>query len=163
MTKRRKFPTANQSHDLQSVCMIRFHLVEPRTIHNANFVPPILSNDEMTTGCRLGFDTWADTTCSGRHAHVVSFVDNKIVNAEGFASNLGSLRNLSIANVAYAFDMPSGETIILRLNNTIYMGEHMNDCLANPIQLLEGDTRIDLRPRKFYPQDNETQTITFPN
>ena len=39
----------------------------------------------------------------------------------------------------------------------------MEDSLANPIQCMEADTKIDLRPRKFYPDDESAQTITFAN
>ena len=43
------------------------------------------------------------------------------------------------------------------------MADHMNDCLANPIQCMEAGTRINLRPRKFYPDENNAQTVSLPN
>ena len=140
---------------------ITFHISSSHTISSSRFIQPNLTPNEWTNGCKMGFDTWADTCCAGKHAHVFEFVDGKVVQAEGFASNLGTLKDLRMAHVGYAYDTPYGETYILRVNNAIYLGEHMDDCLANPIQCMENDTMIDLRPRKFYQNDASAQTITF--
>ena len=141
MTKFILFPTTDISFN--SIKSIKFHSTATRTISRATFTQPTLSDDELKRGCRLGFNTWADTTCAGCHAHVISLCDNKTVTAEGFASNLGTIQDLSIANVAYAFDTGNGQTFILRMDNTIYLGEHMTDCLANPIQFMEAGTMVD--------------------
>ena len=42
------------------------------------------------------------------------------------------------------------------------MGDNMIDYLANPIQCEDNDVRIDLRPKLYYPNNNNTQPITFP-
>ena len=76
-----------------------------------NFRHPKLTQYELQYGCKLGIDSWADTSCSGKHAYVLEFIEGKTVTATGFSSGLGSLNNLPIANVAYAHDLPSGETI----------------------------------------------------
>jgi hypothetical protein len=55
----------------------------------------------------------------------------------------------------------SGETIILIFNQSIYGGEFMEDGLVNPIQCMQNDVRIDSRPRIFYPDDENSQTIQF--
>ena len=39
----------------------------------------------------------------------------------------------------------------------------MKDSLANPIQCMEADTKIDLRPIRFYLDDEMAQMITFGN
>ena len=138
-----------------------------RTSTNINidtFNHPILTDDEQLFGCRLGFDTWADTSCSGKHAFVESFVEGRTVNATGFTSSLGTMKDLPIANVLYAYDTNDGNTIILENHNTIYLGENMDDSLLNPIQSEENDVRIDLRPKRFYPHDtNDCQSILFPD
>ena len=127
-----------------------------------NFSHPILSDSELTTGCRLGFDSWADTSCAGKHAYVASFVDGKSISATGFSSSLGSLKDLRIANVVYAYDTVDGEVLLLENNNAIYMGELMEDSLLNPIQMEEHDVRVDLRPLRYYPSMLETcQCIQF--
>ena len=89
----------------------------------SSFRHPVLTEDEIRNGCRLGFDTWADTSCSGKHAYVEAFVEGKMVTATGFSSTLGQLENLHVAHVVYAHDLNDGRVILLENNNTIYMGE----------------------------------------
>ena len=126
-----------------------------------NFKHPVLTSEEMLSGTRLGFDSWADTSCAGRHAFVESFVEGKSVNAVGFSTSLGTLSNLPIANVLYAYDTAQGNTLIIENCNAIYLGEKMDDSLVNPVQCECNDTRVDLRPKMFYPDVHACQTITF--
>ena len=130
-------------------------------ISNATFRHPILTDDDKFYGTRLGFDSWADTSCAGRHAFVDSFVEGKSVNATGFSGTLGSINDLPIANVIYAFDQPDGETILLENFNAIYLGEKMEDSLINPIQCEENNVKIDMRPKHFYPNQSNCQSVTF--
>ena len=127
-----------------------------------NFRHPILTPEEMFNGTRLGIDSWADTSCAGKHAYVESFVEGKLVNASGFSTSLGSMKNLPIANVVYAYDMSDGQTLLIENHNAIYLGDNMNDSLINPIQAEENNVHIDIRPRRFYPSEtNQCQSITF--
>lgn len=128
-----------------------------------SFRHPSLTKEEQNTGCKLGLDSWADTFCAGRHCFVEEFIANKSVTATGFCSHLGSISNLPLANVLYAYDLKDGTTVLLECNNAIYLGEQMEDSLANPIQAEENDVRIDLRPKFFYPNAPGAQTISFPN
>ena len=91
----------------------------------------------------MGIDTWADTCCAGKHSYVQEFIDGKTVTASGFTSSLGSLTNLPIANVIYAYDDPGGYVLLLECNNAIYLGDKMEDSLLNPIQGEENGVRID--------------------
>ena len=125
------------------------------------FRHPKLSNDELKYGCRLGIDSWADTCCAGRHCYVEEFVQGKVVNATGFTSTLGSLNNLPIAHVLYAYDQPDGTTSVIECNNSIYLGEDMVDSLVNPIQCKDNDVCVDLRPRAYYPSASSAQSIMF--
>ena len=84
------------------------------------FRHPTLSAAEIQNGCKLGIDSWADTSSSGRHCHVMEFVEGKTVTAKGFPNHLPSTPDLPIANVAYTYDAPTGETFILVVNNSIY-------------------------------------------
>ena len=127
----------------------------------ASFRHPKLLENEYSTGCRLGLDSWADTCCAGKHAYVEEFIEGQTVSASGFTSSLGKLSNLPLANVVYAFDKQNGETVLIECNNSIYLGEKMEDSLANPIQAEENDVRVDLRPRYFYPGDENAQSILF--
>ena len=126
-----------------------------------NFRHPILTSEELHDGGRLGIDTWADTSCAGKHAYVEEFIEGASVTATGFTHSLGKLENLPIANVVYAYDYNDGTTILLENNNAIYLGDAMNDSLLNPIQSEENDVRIDIRPRRYYPNDPLAQTVTF--
>ena len=53
--------------------------------------------------------------------------------------------------------------VLLEHNNTIYMGDDMIDSLDNPIQCEDIDVRIDLGPEVYYPNNNNAQSIAFPD
>ena len=127
-----------------------------------NFKHPKLTDEELVQGTRLGFDTWADTSCAGRHAFIESFVEGKTVNAVGFSSSLGALENLPIVNAVYAYDFNDGRTILLENCNAIYVGESMEDSLVNPLQCEDNGVKVDLHPLRFYPQhEDECQQLSF--
>ena len=128
-----------------------------------SFRHPILNTREHLEGCRLGIDSWADTGCAGKHAFVEEFVEGKTVTATGFTTSLGSVSNLPIVNAVYAYDSAEGEVLLLECNNSIYLGDKMDDSLINPIQAEEAGIHIDLRPSKYYPSDIGCQTISFPD
>ena len=72
-----------------------------------------LSDEEMRTRCRLGFDSYANTCYAGRHATVKSFIEGKTVTATGFSSSMPAMENLPLAKVLYALDSAYGEVFIL--------------------------------------------------
>ena len=115
----------------------------------------------MQLGGKLGLDSWADTSCAGRFAYVEEFIEGATVTASGFANSLGKLENLPLVHVVYAYDQPDGHTILLEHNSVNYLGDQMGDSLANPIQIEEFNVRMDLRPKKYYPHYETSQTITF--
>ena len=123
------------------------------------FVHPKLSPTELQYGTRLGIDSWADTSCAGKHAYVESFIDGRTVTAGGFSPSLGKLRDLPIANVLYAHDLHDGTTIVLENCHAIYLGDSMEDSLLNPIQAEDSGNRIDTRPKRFYPNENSQQIL----
>ena len=149
-------------HQMSSLHII-FKVNKSALSQNAHFRHPLLTKSELQYGCKLGIDSWADTCCAGRHAHVLEFIEGKTVTASDFSSDLGSLTNLSMANVAYAYDTPHGETLLLIVNNAIYLGDNMTDSLANPVQCMDNDVQIDIRPRFYYPTEPSAQTIHFPS
>ena len=99
----------------------------------SDFKHPKLSDRELKVGSKLGLDTWADTGCSGRHAYVEEFILGKTITAMGFSASLGKLDNLPYAHVLYAYDHDDGSVLLLEHNNTIYLGDAMQDSLSNPI------------------------------
>ena len=105
----------------------------------------------------------SDTACAGQHAFVEEFVMDKMVTASGFMQELGALTYLPVANVLYAYNTPYGETLILESNNTIYLGEKMEDSLINPIQAEEIGVQVDTRPQRYYPDIWTAQSLSFPD
>ena len=89
------------------------------------------------------------------------FIDGTTVTATGFADSLGKFENLPLAHVVYAFDQDDGQTILLEHSKVTYLGDKMGDSLANLIQSEEYGIHMDLRPRKYYPDDDSCQSITL--
>ena len=132
------------------------------SVTSDNFVHLKLSTQELQYGTRLGFDTWADTSCTRKHAFLESFIEGRVVSAGGFSPSLGKLDNIPIANVLYACDLADGTTIIIENCHAIYLGESMDDSLVNPIQAEDSDVRVDTQPQRFYPNE-DCQNIVFPD
>ena len=86
------------------VSVIWYTVVTTRAYFNEHFRHPTLSEEKMKSGCRLGLDNWADASCSGNHAYVEEFVEDKWVTATGFSVILGSMKYLSVVNILYDFD-----------------------------------------------------------
>ena len=83
------------------------------------------------------------------------------VSASGFSNSMKVMENLPLANVLHAYDTQEGETLILRVNNSIYLGEHMDDSLLCPNQCRENGIMIDTRP-KVYCNDAMAETMECP-
>ena len=81
-------------------------------------------DQEDHQGGRLGINSWADTVCAGRHAYVEESVVDKLIMVSGFTPELGTLPDLPVDNVLYAYDSKD-EIIILESNNTIYLSDKM--------------------------------------
>ena len=64
---------------------------------------------------KLALDSYADTSCSSRHAFVEEFIEGKTVSVTGFFSSLGSVKNLLMANVLYAYDKVDGKPAYLNI------------------------------------------------
>ena len=121
-----------------------------------------LTDEELKNGCRLGFDSYADTCCAGRHARVESFIEGKTVSASGFSNSMPVMENLPLANVLYAYDTQGGETFILRVNNSIYLGDQMEDSLLCPNQCRDNGIKIDTRP-SIYCNEESAATMECPS
>ena len=90
-------------------------------INHDQFCHQKLSKADIFKSCLLGIDFWADTGCADKHAYFEEFISGRTVKATRFAPSLGSLNNLPITNVLYAYDTPSGKTVLLDHNNVIYL------------------------------------------
>ena len=70
---------------------------------------------------------------------------------------------MTYAHVLYAYNHEDGPILLLEHNNTIHLGDIMQYSLSNFLQSEEIGARMDLRPRHFYNEDCQAQSITFPN
>ena len=61
----------------------------------------------------------------------------------------------------YAYDTKFGTTLLLEHNNTIYLGEDMDDSLGNPIQSEEYGVQVDVHSKKDYPDKDSAQNVRF--
>ena len=99
------------------------------------FRHPTLTYPELKIGCKLGLDTWSDTSSYGKHAFVEELMEGKTVTETGFTEHSGALKYLPIDNVYYAYDNTYVKTIQLEHKNKIYLGDQMSYSLGNPIKL----------------------------
>lgn len=113
---------------------------------------PPLTEEEMRFGCRAGIDTHADTTCFGKHCHILAIVHGRTVEAHPFSDQLGTIKNLPIVHACVAYDNPTtGETELLIANNVIFVAE-MDNHLICPDQVRDADTNIGLTPNRYEPE-----------
>ena len=98
---------------IQNATIFAVHSSSRAIISATGFDPdtfrhPTLTSDELHEGCKLGIDTWADTSYAGKHAYVEEFIIGKYVTASGFTAELGQIESLPMANVFYAYDNKDG-------------------------------------------------------
>ena len=125
-------------------------------------------NSQMVSAIRAAtsntsYDNNTHNQSRVRFAYVEEFLIGRTVTAMGFSSSLGKLENSAYAHLLYAYDHDDGSVLLIEHNNTIYLGDTMQDSLSNPMQSEEISIRIDLRPRHYYDENCQAQTITFPN
>ena len=70
---------------------------------------------------------------------------------KGFKAYLSAIKYSLIYNILYAYDTTDSTTILLEINNTIYLDEHMKDYLRNTIQSEDNVIRADKSIDGNYP------------
>jgi len=137
--------------------------INARTLQKVDsdvFKHPILTTQELQSGCKFILDSGADSCVAGKHAHVLEFVEGHTVSAQSFNDSAPPLTNMKIANVLFAYDLPNlGQTILLRVNHAIYLGDHKEDSLLCPHQLRVHGLNVDDRPQYLSPDDDSLQRI----
>ena len=103
------------------------------------FCHPVLLDTEHVEGFKLGIDSWADTLCAGKHEFVEEFIESKYATATKFTSSLGSVSIFPL-QIFLTYDAIDVTFLLLKCNNSIYLGQKMFDSLLNPIQ--EEELRI---------------------
>lgn len=102
-----------------------------------------LSDDEMKSGCRLGIDSHADTSCVNKHVFIENVVDGMTVDAVPFDGSLGKACNLSIVHAIFAIDNPiTFRSHLMRISNSIHI-PNIEQALLCPNQARSFGTIID--------------------
>ena len=121
-----------------------------------------LSSDEMHAGCKIGIDTHADTSCAGRHARIIEYIDGKSYNVAPFHSGYQPLKEIGLVNAIIAIDLEDGSGIILELNNFLNFTDSMDDCILVPMQCRLHGIIVDDVPKQLCPYGTSTQSIYVP-
>ena len=97
---------------------------------------------------RCEIDTRADTFCAGM---TFSFQEptGSVVDVGGFHPSLPILKDIPIGLVATAYDLPTGETIILGVHQALYFGVSLEHSLCQPNQLREHGIIVDDCPKQY--------------
>ena len=61
----------------------------------------------------------------------------------------------------YAYDTSDGSVVVLETNNSIDLGDEIQNSLLNPIQAEEQDVNIDVPPNCYYPNDPIIRCMIF--
>jgi hypothetical protein len=111
---------------------------------------------------RTDLDSHADTTVLGKHCLVVCKT-NRTANVSPFLPELGTAEKVEIITGAIAYDHPEGETIILIVNQELYIPALCDNLICDN-QCRMNDVAIDACPKSLSENPTEsTHTLTFRN
>jgi hypothetical protein len=111
---------------------------------------------------RTDLDSHADTTVLGMHCLVV-YKTNRTADVSPFLPELGKAEKVPIIQGAIAYDNPDGETIILIVNQALYIPA-LRDNLLCDNQCRMNDVVVDSCPKSLSENpNNNTHTIRFRN
>ena len=78
---------------------------------------------DLLTSSRAEIDTRADTICAGKASRVIEYT-GQVCDVSPFTSEYESMRNISVAKTATAYDHPyDNETYILVTAQSLYFGD----------------------------------------
>ena len=119
-----------------------------------------LSTIELDSGCRLGIDSHADTTCAGRHFKIIERIEGTSYNVSPFSGPL--FNNISMVNGIMATDREDGQDgYILEINNALDFTNAMEHSLLCPMQARLNGVKINDVPSSLDP--TSTQSVVFPD
>ena len=124
----------------------------PLNVENAN---------EIVSG-RMEMDSHADTCVFGKN-FVVLQCSERVCDVAPYTDTYDSISNVPIGTGATAWDNPmTGETMILVINEGLFMSDHMEHSLINPNQLRAFGTTIqdnpfDVRPMELVDPDEDVR------
>ena len=97
---------------------------------------------------RFEIDTRADTFCAGQ-TFLLQEPTGLVVDVGGFHPSLPVLKDIPIGLAVTAYDLPSGETIILDVHQALFFGASMEHSLCQPNQFREHGLLVDDCPKQY--------------
>ena len=121
-----------------------------------------LNEDELMIGWKLGIDTHADSSCTGRHIRPLECISGKRYSVTPFHDSYAPKTDVSMINGVVAVDKPDGGGFILKLNNFLDFTSSMNDLILVLMQARQNNIVIDDIPKGLCYHEVSTQTIFIP-
>lgn len=123
----------------------------------------ILSDEEISKGCRLGIDSHADMTTIGAHAHIFEVYEGQSCNVYPFNDSYAPMKNIKTVNAAFAYDTDDGQTFILNVNQALDFSDTMKHSLLCPNQARVNGVVIEDCPKFLDPTNISTFSVYFPD
>ncbi len=106
---------------------------------------------------RTELDTHADTCVAGRNTVVLDLTGKVVLVAPFCEAEYDTMQDVPIATVATAYDCPrTGRTLVLIINEAIYLGETIEHTLLCPNQLRANGLRVNDCPRQYDPTSDRS-------
>ena len=68
-------------------------------------IKAVLTDDELSQGCRLGMDSHADMSCLGKHARILEILENQSCSVYPFNDSYAPMTDINVVNGAFALDL----------------------------------------------------------
>ena len=108
-----------------------------------------LTEAEKENGCRLGLDTHADISCAGKHARILSYHEGQICEVQPFHDSYKPLQGIKTCDAIFAYDSPTGETLILRMNQCLDFTSEMEHSILCTNQVRDHGIIVEDIPLRF--------------
>jgi len=108
-------------------------------------------------------DSHADTCCLGAN-FLPLYYTGKVCDVTPFLDSMPAATNIEICTGATAYDDDNGNTIILVINEALWMGHHMQHTLLNPYQIRAHGVSLCDDPtdsRRFFGIETQDGRVTF--
>jgi hypothetical protein len=111
---------------------------------------------------RSELDSRADTCCAGMTAQVLEYT-GQTCEVYPYNPTYKPRKNVPIVKAVTAYDTPSGETLILCLNQALYFGNEMEHTLLNPNQMRSHGIVVDDCPISLSHRKDATHSLYVPD
>ena len=152
-----------------------FHKIKPTifvnalmtTRHYLDQIRGIMSIENKKFGdmmeSRLGLDSHVDMTCVGRDAHTIEPVEGQVCTVKPFHDSYKPQENICICNALFAYDLPNGRTILLRINQCLHFSKTTIHSLLCTNQARHHGIIIEDVPRAVDPTNKSRQALFTPD